>query len=415
MRQATYRVPDLVLTEHTFAVPLDHADPAGEPLEVFAREVVAASREDDDLPWLLFRQGGPGFEAPRPLRRHTPGWLDRALQEFRVLLLDQRGVGRSSPVGPRDAALHGPVGLAQRLVHFRADSIVRDAELVRRELGVERWAVLGQSFGGFCTVSYLSMHPESLSLALITGGLPPLDRPIDEVYAATYRRTGDKVARHYARYPEDRDRVRSITARLDAEDVRLPSGDRLTPRRFRQLGHLLGNGDGPERLHHVLELPAGSPAFLHEVGAATSFARNPLYAVVHESCYAPGLTTRWAAERMLPGEYAIDPTLLTGEHVYPWMFTEYSGLAPFTETAELLAEHEWGPLYDVQRLAANEVPTAAAIYAEDMYVERQFAEETATRIRGLRPWITNEYEHDGLTVDGGRVLGRLLDLARDRL
>jgi hypothetical protein len=259
------------------------------------------------------------------------------------------------------------------------------------------------------------MHPDSLSLALITGGLPPLDRPIDEVYAATYRRTADKVSRHYTRYPEDRDRARSIAARLDADDVRLPSGDRLTPRRFRQLGHLLGNGDGSERLHHVLELPAGSPAFLHEVAGATSFARNPLYAVVHESCYAPGLTTRWAAERMLPGEYATDPTLLTGEHVYPWMFTEYSGLAPFAEAAELLAEHEWGPLYDVERLAGNEVPAAAAIYAEDMYVEREFAEETAARIRGLRPWVTNEYEHDGLTVDGGRVLGRLLDLARDRL
>lgn len=415
MRRATHRVPELVLTEHTFAVPLDHADPEGEPLEVFAREVVAAGREDDDLPWLLFLQGGPGFEAPRPLRRHTPGWLDRALQEFRVLLLDQRGVGRSSPVGPRDAALHGSAGLAQRLVHFRADSIVRDAELVRGELGIERWTVLGQSFGGFCTVSYLSMHPESLSLALITGGLPPLDRPIDEVYVATYRRTADKVARHYARYPEDRDRVRSITAGLAADDVRLPSGDRLTPRRFRQLGHLLGNGDGSEKLHHILELPAGSPAFLHEVAGATSFARNPLYAVVHESCYAPGLPTNWAADRLLPAGYAADPTLLTGEHVYRWMFAEYSGLAPFAETAELLAAHPWGPLYDLERLAMNEVPTAAAIYAEDMYVERQFAEETAARIRGLRPWITNEYEHDGLSMDGGRVLGRLLDLARERL
>ena len=415
MRSATYRVPDLVLTEHTFSVPLYHGDPTSEPIEVFAREVVAAGRESDDLPWLLFLQGGPGFEAARPLRRHTPDWLDRALREFRVLLLDQRGTGRSSPVGPNDVVTHGPAGLAARLVHFRAGSIVRDAEQVRRELGVERWGVLGQSFGGFCIVSYLSMHPESLSLALITGGLPPLDRSIDEVYTATYRRTADKVARHYARYPADRARVRSIVDRLAADDVRLPSGDRLTPRRFRQLGSLLGTGDGSERLHFVLELPAGSPAFLYEVAGAMSFARNPLYAVVHESCYSPGLPTHWAAERLLPAEYAADPTLLTGEHVYPWMFAEYSGLAPFAETAELLAAHEWGPLYDLQRLAANEVPTAAAIYAEDMYVEREFAEETGARIQGLRPWVTNEYEHDGLTMDGGRVLGRLLDLARDRL
>jgi hypothetical protein len=43
------------------------------------------------------------------------------------------------------------------------------------------------------------------------------------------------------------------------------------------------------------------------------------------------------------------------------------------------------------------------------------AEETAVAIRGLRPWITDEYEHNGLRADGERVLGRLLDLVRGRV
>ena len=59
------------------------------------------------------------------------------------------------------------------------------------------------------------------------------------------------------------------------------------------------------------------------------------------------------------------------------------------------------------------MPAAAAIYAEDMYVDRRFSEETAARIKGLRPWLTNEYEHDGLRV--GPVLARLIDLARGRI
>ena len=63
-------------------------------------------------------------------------------------------------------------------------------------------------------------------------------------------------------------------------------------------------------------------------------------------------------------------------------------------------------------LARNEVPAAAAVYADDMYVERAFSEETAAQIRGLRAWVTNEYEHDGLRADGERILGRLIDLAR---
>lgn len=409
-----YRIRDLVLTDHTVAVPLDHAEPRGGQIEVFAREVVAADKEHDRLPWLVFLQGGPGFEAPRPTKHDDPAWLPRALAEFRVLMLDQRGVGRSSPVGPRDVAVHGAAGLAARLVHYRADSIVRDCEVVRQALGVDRWALLGQSFGGFCAVSYLSLHPESLDLVLVTGGLPPLDRSIDQVYAWTYRRTADKTARHYARHPGDRDRVAAVGAWLQAEDVRLPSGDRLTPRRFRQVGAMLGASDGSARLHYLLELPMGSPAFLHDVADATPFDRNPLYAVVHEACYAAGRPTRWSAERLLPDSFADDPAALTGEHVYPWMFDEYAGLHPFAETAQVLADHEWGPLWDVERLAANEVPAAAAVYAEDMYVERTFSEETAGRIRGLRPWVTNEYEHDGLRADGVRVLDRLLALARDR-
>ena len=47
-----------------------------------------------------------------------------------------------------------------------------------------------------------------------------------------------------------------------------------------------------------------------------------------------------------------------------------------------------------------------------MYVPRELSEETAARIGGLQPWLTNEYEHDGLRADGARVLDRLISLAR---
>ena len=91
----TYRQPGTVLTDRIFAVPLDHGRPDGPQIEVFAREVAAAGKADADLPWLLFLQGGPGFGAQRPQGRE--GWLNRALEDYRVLLLDQRGTGRSTP------------------------------------------------------------------------------------------------------------------------------------------------------------------------------------------------------------------------------------------------------------------------------------------------------------------------------
>jgi pimeloyl-ACP methyl ester carboxylesterase len=412
VRVATHRAPYLVFAEHEFEVPLDHAAPDGERLTVFAREVVAPKREEDELPWLVFLQGGPGHEAPRPLKLLEKTWLERALEDYRVLLLDQRGTGRSTPVGDLPGLSSEAQG--EYLTHFRADSIVRDAELIRRELGVERWSVLGQSFGGFCVVTYLSQAPEGLAEAFLTGGLPPLERHPDEVYRATYERVRAKNRAYYERYPEDRDRVLAILERIEREDVRLPAGDRLTVRRFRQLGQLLGMSDGFERLHYLFELRFVSPAFLHDIEAAYPFARNPLYAVIHESCYAPGVATGWSAERVFPDDFRDDPTLFTGEHVYPWMLQEYGALRPLAGAAEILAEHEWPPLYDVERLRENDVPAAAAIYTEDMYVERAFSEQTAAAIRGLRPWVTNEYEHDGLRADGARVLGRLLDLVQGR-
>ena len=97
------------------------------------------------------------------------------------------------------------------------------------------------------------------------------------------------------------------------------------------------------------------------------------------------------------------------------MWEDYAGLRSHREAAHALAEHSWSRLYDPDRLAHNEVPVAATIYVDDVYVERRFAEETAAAIKGLRPWITNEFEHNGLRADGERVLGRLIDLARGRL
>ena len=401
----------LVLTEHELTVPLDHARPDGETIAVFAREV--ADPDGRDRPLLVYLQGGPGSEAPRPTRYpSSPGWLDRALTDFRVLMLDQRGTGRSTPIG----TLPGLTGAeqAEYLTHFRADAIVRDAERIREELGVERWSVLGQSFGGLCVMTYLSIAPEGLREAFVTGGLAPIGPRIDDVYRATYARTLERCRRHYERYPADRERVRALRERLERDDVRLPSGDRLTPRRLRQLGNLLGMSTGAEDLHHILELPVDSPAFRHDVEAALGFARNPLYAALQEACWADGGSTRWAAERLLPAEYADDGELFVGEHVYPWMFEEYGALAPLREAADILAGHEWPRLYDADRLAANEVPVAAAIYAEDMYVERALSEETAAHIRGLRTWLTDEYAHNALRADGGRVLGRLIDLVRGR-
>jgi pimeloyl-ACP methyl ester carboxylesterase len=128
VRLATHRPPGLVLTDHEFAVPLDHERPDGARITVYAREVVATARERDELPWLVFFQGGPGGEASRPTSARD-FWLPRALKEYRVLLLDQRGTGRSTPLSRQTLGTVGDArAQADHLTRFRADAIVRDAE-----------------------------------------------------------------------------------------------------------------------------------------------------------------------------------------------------------------------------------------------------------------------------------------------
>ncbi|MFJ5831634.1 alpha/beta fold hydrolase [Streptomyces sp. NPDC093089] len=419
--------PAYATVDHTFTVPLDHAVPGGPTIEVFAREVADPARAGEELPWLLYLQGGPGGKSPRP-SAGSPGWLAHALTTHRVLLLDQRGTGRSTPVTARSAArFASPEALAGYLAHFRADAIVADAELIRRELcGDTPWETLGQSYGGFITLSYLSTAPEGLRACYVTGGLPGLTATADDVYARTYPRVRDRVLDFHARYPEDARRLRRIADLLAVGDVRLPDGDRLTPRRLRTLGLVLGMGDGFERLHWLLDESvdadgALTDTFLQQVAALTGFVDNPLFAVLQETLYGQGAgPTGWAASRAMAGfpEFAedADPLLLTGEMMYPWMFREIRGLRPFADAADLLAARtDWPALYDPRRLAANEVPLAAVVYHDDMYVDAGLSLRTAREIGAARVWVTNEWEHDGLSASGGRVLARLMDLAAGRV
>ncbi|PZG04844.1 alpha/beta fold hydrolase [Nonomuraea aridisoli] len=421
MITATYTIPGMRMRDHVERVPLDWSDP-GETITVFAREVVDPARDGEDLPFLLYLQGGPGGKSPRPLDRS--GWLGRALETYRVILLDQRGTGRSSRVDGKVMSALGAKEGAEYLARFRADSIVADAEHLRKTIfGGRRWSTLGQSYGGFLTLRYLSAAPEGLSACYVTGGLPSLDPDAEEVYRRTYPRVAAKNAEFYRRYPQHAETTGRLADRLAEGDVLLPDGDVLTVRRLQSLGIDFGMKTGYERMHWLLdeavpdergELPE---TFLHQALARSSYADNPLFAALQESIYGSGPgATAWAAqrERARHPAFAEDarPLLFTGEMMYPWMFEEIRVLRPFRAAVELLAERaEWPPLYDLDRLAANEVPVAATVYFDDMYVDAGLQLDTAARVGNTQVWVTNEWEHDGIGDD--RVFTRLTGLVRD--
>ncbi|MBF4770079.1 alpha/beta fold hydrolase [Nocardioides agariphilus] len=423
---APTRIPGLVLTDHVVDVPLDHAHPEdGRTIEVFAREVVATGKEGDDLPWMVFLQGGPGGKSPRP-SSGGGGWLSHATKTHRVLLLDQRGTGRSTPLTRLRVRGWSDEEIAAYLRLHRADSIVRDAEVLRDRLaGGQKWSTVAQSYGGWVTMTYLSTAPQALEACYVFGGLPGLTATADDVYARTYPRVAAKNAEYHRRFPEDVARVRRIADHLREHHVELPGGDRLTARRLRLLGGSFGMADGYDRLHwlfdeawHGAEL---SDLFLAGVEFVTGHVEGPLFALQEYIYGQPGSgASAWAAERAMAKrpEFAEDhePLLFTGEMFFSWMFEEIRALRPFRGAADLLASAEdWGPLYDVDRLARNDVPVLAIVYFDDMYVDSGLQLDTASRVGNVRTWVTNEYEHDGLRVDGARILERLMEMRAGRV
>ena len=420
------RFEGMILKDRFFEVPLDYAHPNGTKIQIFGREVVAAASDSNQhLPWAIFFQGGPGFASPRPSTKS--GWLGEMLKSHRALLLDQRGNGLSTKILPQSLSIFPtPQAQADYLTHFRADNIVRDAEAIRLTLLPPdgKWVGLGQSYGGFILLTYLSFHPEGLAKVLITGGVACVKRHIDENYRLTYGRVMEKNRQFYERYPEDESVIRDVLLALEKPPL-LPSGRPLTARRFQQLGLNFGMSGAYEALHYLLEeafISGGrgkelSYPFLATCDRQLPFETNPIFCILHESIYAEGYATRWAAER-LRAEFpavSISPDqrlMFTGEMISPTMLDEYAVLAPLRDCAELLAEKsDWGPLYDLAQLSRNEVPVAAVSYHGDMYVPIEWSEETARHIPHFAQWITNEWEHNGLGLDGPRIVARLIEMA----
>lgn len=434
--------------EHVLTAPLVHAAPSDDrTIDIYAREYVPDGGEQ--RPVLLYLAGGPGHGAPRPAADGDggvpDGWLGEALNHYRVILLDQRGTGQSTPVDVAAPEALGPTPADQAdyLTHLRADSIVADAELLRRTLGESPWSVLGQSFGGFCIATYLSMRPEGVREAFFTGGLPGFvgdaHTRIDDIYHATYAKTAVRNDRFHTRFPWAADRVAEVCRHLDDTEEMLPNGERLTSRRFRTIGSDLGRTGGFDTMAYLLEDPfrpvPGGPGvvgrrrlrspFLSSVAALLDFSEAPLFAVMHESIYGVDSATNWAADRLreeipgfgesVPRRAAADsPVYLSAEHFYPWQFEEDATLRPWKAVADLLAaKDDWSPLYDADQLRHTDVPTAAAVYLDDIFVPFELSMDTAATIRGLRPHVTNRWEHNGLRMDGAALLRHLRALVND--
>src|SRR5215469_9152421 len=98
---------------------------------------------------VAFLHGGPGAGATPTHRR----FFDP--QHYRIVVFDQRGSGRSTPLG----------AVADNTIQH----LVADMERLRGHLGIERWAVFGGSWGSTLALAYAEAHPQRCAGLVLRG------------------------------------------------------------------------------------------------------------------------------------------------------------------------------------------------------------------------------------------------------
>lgn len=365
---------------------------------------------------------------------------------YQVLCLDQRGTGLSTPITASTLGLRGDDNVqAQYLRSFRADSIVKDCEAVRKALTADlpeekrKWSIMGLSFGGYCCITYLSFYPESVREAFIFGGLPPLVEGPDEVYRRLFQKVKQRNEAYYAKYPEDVERIQHILRFLqrfgDTTVQDMTQEGFLTARRFLQLGLHFGFHGGLDTIHElVLRASNDLTLFGHitrptvaRITGALPFDEAVIYAVLHEPLYCQGTASNWSAHRIresMGPEFQIakdgvgtrKPIYFTGEMIFPWMFEDYGELKRIAIQAEKVQQFDdWPAVYDIQQLQKNEVPVYAAVYIDDMYVDFDYSMETARMTRGCKTYVTNAMYHDAMRSRMDEVTKALFALRDDSI
>ena len=161
----------------------------------------------DGIPVVVLH-GGPGGGCSPAMRRYFDP------QEYRIVLFDQRGCGRSRP--------HASVE------NNTTWDLVSDIEMIRRALGIERWVVFGGSWGATLSLIYAQAHPDRAAYLVLRGVFLMTRAELDWFY-------GGGAGQFY---PELWQRFESLIPADERADMigayhrRLFSGDMMIETRF---------------------------------------------------------------------------------------------------------------------------------------------------------------------------------------
>ncbi len=447
-----------------FAVPLRHEDPDGESITLVGRMVYAqccpgtplidwedqirmASGMPDQLgplrdrPILLYLCGGPG--ADNPFDR-VPD-LNRCLLRlgYQILYMDYRGCGESDPVSQKSLEAKGlkaDQAKADYLKLFGQVDIVRDLEAVRLCLAQKlysagrrpepdglRWTILGQSYGGYISLTYLSVYPEGLQEVFITGGLPPCGMLIDDYFRIKHGKLVKETQRYFSVYPDDDRLLREVLmliASIGPENIRMTGRGYMTGQKLLSLGRQFGSRSGFDEVHSLLcriksELGTDGqlkPETIRLFESTLHMDERPLYALLLEQTWCSGGATRWSAERIWrdlegyeylqkdaqgryrdPASFPVDQPIYFTSHVFgEFTYDTHEELLDLKGVADILHNYEWECPYDYDRLAKNRVPVYALSFASDMHLDISVARKTAHMVGNLYFEMDDMHWHQAL-------------------
>ncbi|WP_395372951.1 alpha/beta hydrolase [Marinicella sp. W31] len=144
-----------------------------------------SSKKKKDDPVLMLA-GGPGQSA---LESYTQaeGGFQSILRHRDVVLVDQRGTGSSNALDCqfdmteaisvesdawRDQLIACRDSLDADLAEYTTTAVVEDLEDVRKALGIEKWNLIGVSYGSRKALTYMRMYPQSLRSVILDGVVP---------------------------------------------------------------------------------------------------------------------------------------------------------------------------------------------------------------------------------------------------
>lgn len=173
--------------------PLDPAQPQGRQIELHYAVLPALARHRKPDP-VFFFAGGPGQSA-MALAGGVGPMLARLANRRDVVLIDQRGTGRSAPLSCDEPSPRAPLALAADpgrlpvrmqacraqleqlphgdLRHYSTWVAMQDADAVRQALGVAQVNLVGGSYGTRAALEYMRQFPHAVRRAVLDGAAPP--------------------------------------------------------------------------------------------------------------------------------------------------------------------------------------------------------------------------------------------------